>query len=194
MISLVINTCALGAGAKTISSGGQRHSQREFVLRNFILPRAMELFAEVIVVGEWEDGRGYTYIPCESKNFDCTDALEQRQLGFEASTGQAVAFQHDDHILEKGVWCQGDVTVPERMTRLRTVEPELLNNGFGHYISGHCALYKRHVLEKCPWGAVPKVFVWDAEHTKQIEAAGFSITWSTLHKVFDVEMGATPWQ
>ncbi len=204
MISLIINTCAEGPISKSIVSSrgfGQPHAQRAFVLQNFIIPQAIERFGEVIVVGEWHEGKGYTYIPCASKKFDCTDALEQRQLGFEASVGDIIAFQHDDHIFEGPLWpideqlFGPEVLVPERRTRLRHTEGELLNNGMAKgYISGHFAFYGRNVLEQCPWKDVPKVFTWDEEHSKQIKAAQFSTNWSFIHKVYDVEMGATPWK
>ena len=228
MISLVINTCAGGAkAAETLSSGGQPHAQRAFALRNFILPAAIAdpTFNEVIVVGEWEPGNGYTYIEVPSKHFSCVDALQQRQVGFEKSRGDVVIFQHDDHILE--VWPldhgynavevfeeeEPSVLVPARYTRLRNVNGERLYNGepdlvfddkgvyaveflqrqVRGYISGHCAIYRREVLEKCPWGDVSEKFTWDVQHTAQIRAAGFKITWSSALKVWDVEAGSRPW-
>ena len=204
MISLVINTCAEGPISRSIVSSrgaGQPYAQRAYVLQNFIIPQAIEKFGEVIVVGEWHDGKDYTYIPCESKAFDCTDALEQRQLGFEASVGDIVAFQHDDHIFEGDLWPMDeqlnnpDVLVPERYTRLRRSEGELLNNGLqAGYISGHFAFYNRAVLEACPWKDVPKVHIWDKEHTEQIQEASFGIHWGFTHRVYDVEMGAAPWK
>ena len=104
-----------------------------------------------------------------------------------------------------------DVLVPARYTRLRNVNGERLRNGectkheklgcfrcfdereCKSYISGHCAVYRREVLEKCPWGDVEKVHTWDCVHTKQIRGAGFVIEWSSALKVWDVEAGSRPW-
>ncbi len=223
MISLVINTCAGGPkAAETLSSGRQSHMQRSFALRNFILPAALAdpTFSEVIVVGEWEPGDGYIYIEVPSEHFSCVDALAQRQAGFERSTGDWIVFQHDDHSMNNYVWdvthsllqwihlTEADVLVPARYTRLRNVNGERLYNGEPHtgpdssarsgplfdgYISGHCAIYRREVLEKCPWGGVEKVHTWDIEHTKQIRDAGFTIEWSDALRVYDCEAGSRPW-
>ena len=102
-----------------------------------------------------------------------------------------------------------DVLIPARYTRLRDVNGERLFNGapitgpgdassavnpFSKgYISGHCAIYRREVLEKCPWGGVEKVHTWDIEHTKQIRDAGFTIEWSDALRVYDCEAGSRPW-
>jgi len=97
-----------------------------------------------------------------------------------------------------------DVLIPQRWTRLRNVAGERLPNGepqeysshpveaFG-YISGHCAIYRREVLEKCPWSEVPAIRTWDMSHTEQIREADFNIHWSDSLKVWDVECGSTPW-
>ena len=223
-ISLCINTCAGGPkAAETLSSGRQSHIQRSFALRNFILPAALAdpTFSQVIVVGEWEPGNGYIYIEVPSERFSCVDALAQRQVGFERSTGDWVVFQHDDHLLASGdngpvsdaIYVpnpnRADVIVPARYTRLRNVNGERLFNGapitgpgdassavnpFSKgYISGHCAIYRREVLEKCPWGGVEKVHTWDIWHTAQIRNAGFKIEWSDALRVYDCEAGSRPW-
>jgi len=229
MISLVLNTCALGERAKNVlSSGKQPHEQRAFALRNFLLPAAIAdpAFDEIIVVGEWEPGDGYTYIEVPSEHFSCVDALQQRQVGFEKSRGSIVIFQHDDHMLasdfgsrtKHSSWANhgiaatkfNGIMVPARYTRLRNVNGERLFNGehrlipgdassevnalFDGYISGHCAIYRREVLEACPWGDVPKQHTWDIAHTAQIRAAGFKIEWSDALRVYDVESGSTPWR
>jgi len=221
MISLVINSCALGEQSRSVlSSGKQPHEQRAFALRNFILPAALAdpTFSEVIVVGEWEPGNGYTYIEVPSEHFSCVDALQQRQVGFERSRGDWVVFQHDDHIIQTPEHdcddflgdddledicydSDNDILVPARYTRLRNVNGEKLHNGeplrgnlVEGYISGHCAIYRREVLERCPWAEVPKQHTWDVAHTAQIRAAGFSIGWSDAMRCYDIEAGAQPWR
>ena len=191
-----------------MSSGRQPHVQRAYALRNFILPAALAdpTFDEVIVVGEWEPGNGYIYIEVPSVHFSCVDALAQRQAGFERSTGGWVVFQHDDHLLESGERGpvgdaihvpnsnRADVIVPARYTRLRNVNGERLNNGERKaYVSGHCAIYRREVLERCPWGAVDEVFHWDVVHTSQINMAGYKIEWSDALRCYDCEAGGRPW-
>ncbi|KKK90453.1 hypothetical protein LCGC14_2722840, partial [marine sediment metagenome] len=159
------------------------------------------------------------YIEVPSEHFSCVDALAQRQAGFERSTGDVVVFQHDDHMflppdyyeLSIGMspgwgtpaYKQIDVLVPARYTRLRDVNGERLYNGEDRfpfsgspdvpYISGHCAIYRREVLEACPWGNVEEQFTWDIRHTEQIRDAGFKIEWSDALRAWDVEAGAAPW-
>ena len=220
--TLAINTCSMDPEAgKGSSSGKKPYAQREFVLRNFILPNAINdpFIDEVIVVGSWEEGTGYTYVPAPSINFNCTDTLHQRQAAFDASSGDLVIFCHDDHLLDltfngmrfnlEGYMRshEVDVLVPARWTRLRNVAGERLNSGepgmwpqatkYQHikgYIPGHCAIYKREVIERCPWSDVDKVFVWDTAHTETIRNNGFFIIHSNICRVWDVEQGSTPWR
>ena len=143
-VTLAISTCALDPKAgEGSSSGAKPYKQRAFVLKNFILPAAIadDFIDEVIVVGSWETGTGYTYLPKPSINFNCTDTLHQRQHAFEHSHGDIVIFMHDDHLLD--LTCNGarfnlagymrtheiDVLIPARYTRLRKVEGERLNSG-----------------------------------------------------------------
>ena len=194
--SLIINTCALGALSTLNSSKTAVHAKRAHALRNWLLPSYVTdtFIDEVIVVGEWESGPGYTYVPVSSAWFDCRDALNQRQIGFEESRGDTLIFQHDDHWWpDFPLMTFADVTIPQRWTRLRSSIPERLNNGEeDDYISGHCAIYKRTVLEVCPWSAVPRVHTWDIEHTRQIREAGFTIKRSDA-RAWDIEEGSTPW-
>lgn len=216
--SIVVNTAALGPRAENVIGSGGRaapHSWRAYALRNFILPYYAQLpFVEkLIVVGEWEEGEGYTYLHDPSVSFDCCDALHQRQRGFEATDSEIILFQHDDHILDlrRPVMLGSQhVISPARWTRLRG-RAERVNGGepgwcqkcrkpgcehdirTGGYISGHAAIYHRSVLEKCPWGHVANVYAWDMWHTKQIVGAGFSVCWDEYYRVWDVERGSTPW-
>jgi hypothetical protein len=223
VISLIINTCADRPDSNVLSHGGQPYKQRAFALQNFILPAAIADpdIDEVIVVGEWHDGEGYTYVPKPSIHFSSDDAPHQRQAAFEVAKGDWLVFQHDDHMLEnrsynwdsdfaKAVLRKLDepcVVIPQRRTRLRNVAGERLPNGEPRedpyypasmqpigYISGHCAIYRREVLEQCPWANVPAIRTWDIAHTAQIREAGFNIHWSDSLRVWDVEAGSTPWR
>lgn len=206
-VSVVVNTAALGPRADHVlgSDGRQRvtHAMRTYALRNFVLPTyvADKNIREVIVVGEWEPGPGYTYIHVPSVHFSSVDALHQRQVGFEASTGDWIIHSHDDHILDpewaSGLDTRADVLIPQRWTRLRCAEGERLNNGDAStepYISGHCTIYKRAVLEQCPWAAVPAVRVWDIGHTRQIRTVGFNVARSDTMRAWDCEFGSEPWR
>ena len=221
MISLVLNTCALQRSMYNTTPAGVPYNTRAYALRNWILPQyiADPYIDEVIVVGSWHEGEGYQYIPSPSKYFSCVDALEQRQLGFEASNGDVVIFQHDDHVLESPDWLRdyfdscclladskfkkpAAVLSPSRYTRLRSISGERLNNGEpgynshvppGGHLSGHCAIFRREVIERCPWTDAQKVFTWDVSATQNIVTAGFKIVWTDAIRCWDVEEGSTPW-
>lgn len=190
--SVIINTACLGDTTTRNSQKMALHASRLYALRHWIIPSYLnnKYVDELIVVGEYEAGDGYRYVSVPSVHKTCVDALAQRQAGFEAATGDWLVFQHDDHVLDEwfGLDARADVLSP---MRVRTGVGRL-NNGEAAfnpspYISGHCAVYKRAVLEACPWGAVPPQHTWDCAHTAQIRAAGFTINWTDAMRIRDVE-------
>lgn len=194
MISAIVNTSALGPRAHEItgSRSPTPHAMRAYALRHFIIPSLVNFCDEVFVVGEWEDGEGYTYIPVPSVNFNCTDALAQRHAGYLAAKGDLLLFQHDDHWVASLPSVEAPVVSPRRVT-IRGGRIVTLANGHPDYICGHVAMYRREVLNLCPWDAVPKVHTWDVEHTKMIHAAGFTPEYDPSWVIEDVEYGASPW-
>jgi hypothetical protein len=216
-ISLILNTCCLEQPAKPpLSSGQVTYDLRRYALMNWILPQyiADPYIDEIIVTGAFMPGEGYTYIESPSEFFSWRDCIQQRQLGFEASKGDVLIFQHDDHVLQnayrepeyeddcdcelsdllEGAYWGAHVWSPARYTRLRSVNGERLNNGEkDDYISGHCAIYRREVIETCQWKDVPPSREMDIEHTKQMRAAGFKLVHTDAIKIWDVEAGAKPW-
>lgn len=207
-LAICINTaCMESSGAKN-SQGTVAHERRAYALRHFIIPAylASPFVHEVIVTGSFVPGDGYLYLNVPSRAFNCTDALAQRQAAFDASTSDVLVFQHDDHLLEvrdiarlEHMIRSADVIVPARYTRERVQAGERLNNGEPSaastgYISGHAAIFKRAVLDVCPWQAVPRVHTWDNELTQQVMAAGFRVTFDASVAVYDVEFGGRPWE
>lgn len=199
MLSVIINTAAGAPHAKhVISSGKVPYSWRAYALQNFIIPWYVDNPAiyEIIVAGVWHPGDGYEYVHVEPEHYNWADCIAQRHAGFNAANGDVLVFQHDDHILRDmpSRMAGFDVISPSRWTWLRG-DPEKLNDGSADgYIDGHCAIYKREVIERCPWSQVPKVFTLDVEHTKQIREAGFTILFTEHIKCWDVEYGAEPWK
>ena len=212
-LSLIITTCALLDGDVPLSSGKQPHAFRAYLLRCFILPQAIasKAFDEIFVVGEFEPGPGYTYLPVPSvERSSIHDSLRKRQAGTDAATGDWLVVQNDDHMLDPQAlvharpWMDdkvADVISPARWTRLRGVVGERLNggepggrwSGAGH-INGHGALYRAAVLRTCPWSALPKVFVYDVAHSDAIRNEGFHIVWAENVCIWDIEHMAEPWK
>ena len=205
-ISLVIPTCALGNAALTpLSSGKQAHAFRAYLLRCFTLPQALAnpLIAEVIIVGEFETGANYRYLEVPSVTHDnVRDALHKRDVGCRAATGDWIMMLADDHVLDSSAISRtqkytqiGDVVSLNRRTRMRHADGETLNSGMRDgYINGHAALYRRDVLEHCPWSAVERRFTFDVLHTEQVKHAGFHVVYAPDAYAEDVEYGAMPWR
>ena len=200
-ISVVINTCALGPRAREItgSKSSTPHAIRAYALRQFIIPRYVDdpFVSEVIVVGEWEPGDDYTYVHSPSEFFSCVDALAQRQAGFDASSGDLVAFTHDDHIFDHTAFgllregFPGDVFIPSRFKRTHGKAVELPNGASEGYVSGHASIIKRRMGYAAPWSKVEKIHTWDISHTNLLREAKAEIVTSENVRVYDVELGTT---
>jgi len=204
-LSVCINTCALGPRAhETISATRAAvYAARRYALGNFILPALVHdpFIAEVIVVGEWTPGDGYTYVPCASRYFSSDDAVAQRQAAFEHSRGEFILFMHDDHILHprtareivSGAMDDIDILVLPRFARTMHGDIRKPNGGDASppYISGHAGVYRREILERVPWSAVPAIREWDQAQTMLMRGVGARVAWpSDAPKVYDVEIGA----
>lgn len=190
-LSVIVNTCSLAPHAMEVtgSTTPTPHAVRAYALRHFILPHYLKHADEVIVVGEYEEGEGYTYVSSPSEYRSAVDALAQRQAGFEHASHDLLLFAHDDHLVdlscfENVPWWTADVFACER----KRVGEGTIPNGFRDgYVSGHGAFYRRSVLELAPWGDVPKVHTWDIEHTKMLLAAEARIEETKIVTAWDVE-------
>ena len=204
-LSVCVNTCALGPRAADTQSAtlAATYAARRYPLGNFILPTLIHdpYISEVIVVGEWCEGEGYTYVPCASRYFSSDDAVAQRQAAFEASSGEFILFQHDDHILHPraareivtGAMNDIDVMVLPRFARSMNGDIAKPNGGDATppYLSGHAAVYRRKILERVPWSAVPAIREWDQAQTMLMRGAGARLAWpKDGARVYDVEIGA----
>lgn len=203
-LSVVIATSALQNNSQ-LSSGGVPYARRAWLLRNVILPCytawAKDLFTEIVVVGEFESGEGYRYLPFDSVYHDCADALLKRQAGFDSLTQEVewVLFQHDDHLYDPtnpypDSRTAVDVLSPSRWTRGRGTL-ELLNNGAqSGYLNGHACLMRPSVFRRgFKWSDIPPVFTWDIGATKRLEHLGIPWGQAPQLRVLDMEEGAQPW-
>lgn len=204
-LTVCLNTCALGARAAETQSVTKAapYAARRYALGNFVLPALIHdpFIAEIIVVGEWCDGDGYTYVPCASRYFSSDDAVAQRQAAFERSRGALILFMHDDHILHplaarqivSGAMDNVDVMVLPRFVRSMHGDVRKPNGGDATppYVSGHAACYRREILERVPWSAVPAIREWDQAQTMLMRGVGARLAWpSEEPKVYDIEVGA----
>ena len=212
-ISCVVTTIAGADDADTrgnLYTCGGSYAQRGWVLRNVMLPwlHSMDVFDRLVVAGEWETGPEFVYAPRCQVYHDIKDILLQRQAGFEATTGEAndwVLYLNDDTI-----WCPENpvpqpgephgVLSPSRWTRARTSHAEPLPDGEGKFVQWHATLVKRKVTVRVPWSAFPDVLGPDGMHhfdlqfTDILEQAQIPWRYAPEYKVWDLEMGGSPWR
>lgn len=165
------------------------------------------VFKEIIVVGEFEEGEGYTYLPFPSAYRNCADALPKRQAGFDALKNKSVSwvlFQHDDHLWDFtnqiDMREEAYVLSPSRWTRARTIHGERLADGTFprqtmEYVNGHACLMKPHVFrDGFNWAKVPPVFTWDIEQSNILRRLNVPMRYAPELKVWDAERGSEPWK
>lgn len=209
MIGVVVNTAALGSISGDIYSSGRVKHRERIALVEDLLSRLSkdEWVDEIVVAGEWRDplpNERWKYAPAPSINFDCTDALRQRQIGAEETTADTLVFLHDDHFPDPDFFAilnlmrragpPWDVLVPRRACEREGVAV-ILNNGSPHYVMGHCCVMRRAMWEVAPWTKVPRVFAWDVGHTFLLQEHHARIRFPDNLIVRDMEtmLGATPW-
>ena len=218
-LSVCINTCSLAPHAQTtLSSGYQPYGERAWFLRTVLLPLYRDwvpgLFREIVVVGEFEEGQGYTYVPCPSVFRSCADALLQRQMGYDALTKSCswVLFQHDDmlwgpnnvvdprteaFVLSPSRWTQARGPAEQLSDGFTTVAPDartagLVGNG---YVNGHACLVKPHVFrEGFKWTDAAPVFQWDTKVTARLKELNIPIKYAPELVTWDMERNAEPWR
>lgn len=209
-IAVVVNTAALGVqSGDVLSSGGIAHRQRIALLES-TLHRLMgdPWVTEIVVAGEWRQPiptERWKYAECPSLNYDCTDALQQRETGAQQTTSELLVFLHDDHLpapdffplLSLHAKEDRDVNVWVPTRKCHREDGEIvLENGAPNYVMGHCCAMRRSMWEKAPWNHVPPVFTWDIGHTFLLKERGGKILFTTDLVVYDEEtlLGATPWR
>ena len=183
--SLIINTCsmdALAAPRKSLYANAPYGARASLLRDKIILAACIEGWDEIFVVGSFESGKGYRYIPMQPIYRDRRDALWQRELGARHATGDVLAFAHDDHMFAPGTLAQlkkhpqawWDILVPERVDE----KGNLLDNGKdAGYMGGHCLLMKRATWAAVPWTSVDTEW-WDVTLTRVWKEEGAKIMWT----------------
>jgi hypothetical protein len=168
------------------------YAYRAELLRERILPAACsEGWDEIIVVGQFEAGIGYEYVPMQPIFRDRRDALWQREAGARCSTGSILAFGHDDHMFAPGaleMLCgvpdDWDILVPARHNEAG----DTLDNGKKKdYMGGHCLFMRRAAWAKVPWTTVDTEW-WDVTLTRVWREEGLCIQWTD--KIVHIDLDA----
>jgi len=191
MISLIVNTACMDPmvkGKKQLYAN-KPYGARAEMLHDIILPYVREQFDEVLVVGAFERGEGYQYIPMPPLFRDRRDALWQRELGARHSRGSILAFSHDDHLLKfelsRPLETDWDILVPRREDR----DGNELNNGrLEGYMGGHSLFMTREMWAQVPWTSVNTEW-WDVTMTRVWRESGARILWT--EGIVHVDLDAT---
>src|SRR5205823_297714 len=75
------------------------HAARAALVKERVLPSVLRVLPEVYVVGDFEPGAGYTYLPVPAITHTTIDALIKRDVGALATTSKWVLYLSDDHAL-----------------------------------------------------------------------------------------------
>lgn len=162
---------------------------------------------QLLVVGDYLQGNGYTYLPVPPLTHSTTDALVKRDVAALACTTNWIAYFSDDHLpandfgeqLDRLPLTKYDVFVPARYASQEGHEGERLNMGEPTYCGGHAGLFRRSLIQEMPWSAGPHDRLWDLLNSQRHQQAGARYHWEPADesqvklRVFDVEPGASPW-
>lgn len=172
------------------------------LVKQQILPSVLRqgLFGEVVVVGDFEPGSGYRYIPVPDVTKTTLDALMKRDTAAVALRGDAILYLCDDHCLLDG-WTEAwqeyagqdwGILAPARFTEHHG-EVVQINNGLdardpkAPYVGGHAGVYRRELLRLRPWLATPHDLFWDVGHSRQAIESGFRIQHAQNLRVLDID-------
>lgn len=182
-----------------VAGTGNRRDLIDRVILPSILPQG---FDETLVVGDHHDGRGYRYLAVPALLANTVDALVKRDVGALASRAETIVYLSDDHALDPDFLAtfaqyrdqRWDVLVPHRYT-VRSGERIYLNMGQNEgYCGGHGGVFRREVIERCPWSCGPHSRVWDVLISQKHQQYGFRYEYAGHDlSIVDVEPNATPW-
>lgn len=201
-VSIVINTCAGSKNPRVLAQKGSfgNPGKHPYAVRAAKLERALERYksepVEVIVVGEWHEGEGYTYVESPGVHNDPTDQIPQRHTGAQAAQGDIVVFLNDDHFLDGAALLveemrDTDVGAFKRFAKMPT-EEVTLPTGWASYVHGHGCAMTREALRKMPWSAVTTLIQCDVIHTQLCRDAELKIKQLERPFLWDIEVGDLP--
>lgn len=179
--------------------------KRHQLVKDRVLPSVLRFLHEIYVVGDFEEGEGYTYLPVPPLTRTTNDALVKRDVGTLATQADWVLYLSDDHALAE--WdcfhphqATADIIVPKRFcTGHGGVVP--LNMGLdpldpnAPYCGGHAGLFRRSLIVRRPWCTMPHDRLWDLYASSIYRSMGARIVEAPSgFAVEDLEPEAEPWR
>ena len=178
------------------------------LVRDVTLPAVLtQGFDEVLWVGDGVPGDGYRFLAVPPLSKTTNDALVKRDVGALATFCDILVYLSDDHApagdfvetLKRAFthipWKEWDALVPSRWC---SWEGELLQLNMGEnggYCGGHGGVFKRKLIVRRPWTAMPHHPNWDAL-TSQIHIVemGAKYVYCPSLRIIDLEPENRPWQ
>lgn len=62
------------------------------------------------------------------------------------------------------------------------------------YCAGHAGVFRRDLIQRCPWTAMPHDRLWDVFASQIQQQMGAKFVWAPDLAVFDLEVEAMPWR
>lgn len=174
--------------------------------------RSLDGFDERVVVGDFAADPdvirmlGIRYLHVPAVTHTTLDALMKRDVGWLATTSDAVLFLSDDHCVSTDFldgfyqWRTQDDWAflrPYRYT-VRDGNVIALNNGddqYGQYCGGHGGVYRRVCAMALPWMAGPHHRNWDLLHSQELIEMGLRLGVAGPElAIEDIEPIARPWE
>jgi len=192
--SLIINTAALAPHAASSGNPFRAGTYAERVaMVDEIIEKSVGRWDEIIVAGNYkpslDDPSAYSYIDVPPMYGDRRDALVQREMGARLSTGEYLAFTHDDHLpdfaaedIPSGGW---HILVPRREHGVTGVK--LPNGEEEGYMGGHTLIMKRAIWVTIPWLSVTPHRCWDLPMTRLWEESKLTVEFTDALVSVDLE-------
>ena len=190
-----------------IIAGGKRTRLIDEKILPSVLPQG---FDEVLVVGEHHaDGTAYRYLHVPDLTRTTNDALVKRDVGTVATDARILVYLSDDHglapdfldtlraVAETSRW---DVMIPSRWCRHpASGAPIRLNMGAEAsvpvlYCGGHGGIFRRWVIQSCPWTAMPHDRLWDLMASQIQRALGAQFVHVPQVAIEDLTPETEPWK
>jgi hypothetical protein len=160
---------------------------------------------EIVVVADFPvQAKGVRSLTVAPMTRTTIDALVKRDVGWLATTADAVLFLTDDHALDPDFvarymdrWAHDPlwhILVPARYCE-RDLERVWLNVGRDYsYCAGHAGIFRRVLSQALPWSATYHHPNWDVLHSHQLVAMGAKLMYADNDlAVQDLEPEAKPW-
>jgi hypothetical protein len=157
---------------------------------------------EVVCVADFHMAGPWRHLMLPAFTKTTLDALIKRDVGWVATTSDAVMYLSDDHRLAQGFrniyryyenrddW---DVLVPSRFVQ-KDGKPLKLNVGEGtRYVAGHGAIYRRRIAHILPWTATIPHPNWDVIHAHHLIANGARVVYADVDLAIEDIEGGRPW-